>query len=156
MSEQKEINHQNKKEITQQKQNHYLRKFYGGLESHGGSINRKDYKTRGFFFSNGKPDPYLNLLSLNGIVPKEIRKRADNTCLCGHYISEIHFIANIHQLDIWIQVGNCCVKRFKENKKRNCEDCHIPFSSGKNIRCPECRKKLSNQSEDPDTDSEEI
>lgn len=128
-------------ETSQQKQNHYLREFYSTLDELTGSTNHGDFIPRGFISSNGNSDSYSKLLQINGIGPTIILKRGDNRCLCGHYIQELHFIENIKNPGPWIQVGNCCVKRFKEGKKhRCCEGCFKKFASKKNIYCPDCRK----------------
>ena len=141
--EQQEINNEDAHETTQEKQNHYVATFYGNLDRFGGSTNKEDYIPRGSILSSGQLSKYGILLKNNNIEPSNILKLDENRCMCGHYIVELCFIENVNRPGIWIQVGNCCVKRFQKTTKRVCEDCHIHFSSKKNIRCPDCRKKQS-------------
>lgn len=116
--------------------------FYANLQLLGGSTRHEDYRCRG---SNGgllsRLGRYYELLKTNNIHPKGIVNLGNDVCICGHHIKERCYIENfVSQEGVWIQVGNCCVKRFMNYTGRNCEKCHKPFQARKHLFCKDCRK----------------
>lgn len=58
-------------------------------------------------------------------------------CVCGHDIKNNCYITDGKEL---LVLGSCCIKRFKKNCSRICEDCGNNHRNRKVNRCKDCRK----------------
>lgn len=61
-----------------------------------------------------------------------------NRCVCNHKIKENCYITNPAETELMI-IGNCCIKKFIDNKGRTCSNCRKPHRNRKDNLCNSCR-----------------
>jgi len=66
--------------------------------------------------------------------------RYTNRCICNHPIMENCYISkDFKDYENIIIIGNCCYRKFINNKDRKCENCDLVRKSRSNL-CADCKK----------------
>lgn len=121
--------------------------FFRNLMSDYG-ISYEDVMTH-FVYAGGNPPPsdssdqvrHYNYHKM--AFPKAPSINDVDHCVCSHPIVNNCFIYDTrkqqHERNAYINVGNCCIKRFMKHSGRTCVLCKEPHHNRKNNLCNNCR-----------------
>jgi len=101
---------------------------------------------------NDNSDQYRHWSYHTMAYPKAPLIEDVTSCVCEHPIVNNCFIFDTRKVQTdktaYINVGNCCIKRFMKNSGRTCMLCKEPHKNRKNNLCNSCREQGYNVCEE--------
>lgn len=108
-------------------------RFIKGLKEH--NLTPEILKLSGWKYCGGStPGRHRNYWKLQ-FGDRQFPGHTDH-CVCGHKIQENCFITDGN---LFLPLGNCCIKKFIPKSGRTCEKCGEPHKNHIVNRCNECR-----------------
>jgi hypothetical protein len=115
--------------------NIYFRNFCESLDCFG--LTYEEVKNNYVYSGGDTFEEDINYYKM--CFPNQSLPRKHSRCLCDHPIENNCYISKNFDPFTILNVGRCCIKRFKIESKRTCSKCKTPHRNRNCNRCNDCR-----------------
>lgn len=121
--------------ITENRRAAILQRLIKGFQNIGLDY---DYVKKNYKYCGGDKCPHYNYFKLCFSKTTKLPNHKIQ-CVCGHDIKENCYITENNDYNKIVVIGNCCIKKFIENKNRTCENCGKTHKNRTVNLCNDCK-----------------